>query len=72
MKTHYFSLNIHTHTPCHPLLSGLGQWEVWGFGLFGLYKSDWSAVGNMNLEYGAKWGGEDSDLVDRWVLSSFS
>ena len=61
--THTTHTHVHTHN--HYRLLGLGRWEVWGFGLFSLYKSDWSAVGNMNLEYGEKWGGEDSDLVDR-------
>lgn len=70
MKKYCSSLTILTHTRCHHHRLGLGRWEVWGYGLFSLYKSDWSAVGNMNLEYGEKWGGEDYDLVDRWVHSS--
>ena len=44
---------------------GKGKWEVSGYGLIGMFKSDWKFVGGMSKEYGLKWGGEDWELVDR-------
>lgn len=51
--------------------NNLGRWELWGYGLFSLYKSDWTAIGNMNLEFGQQWGGEDYDLVDRLLRKGY-
>ena len=35
--------------------------------MFGLYKSDWTAIGGFNVQQYTKWGGEDWDVLDRLV-----
>ena len=46
----------------------LGKWEILTYGLFGMYKSDWLEHGGFNVQrYTNKWGGEDWDVLDRYV-----
>ena len=44
-----------------------GFWETEGYGLFGMFKSDWTTLGGFNLrKYKDEWGGEDWDVLDRY------
>ena len=46
--------------------SSSGFWETLTYGLFGMFKSDWTAFGGFDTQkYKFKWGGEDWDLLDK-------
>ena len=55
----------------HTEVSRAGFWETLTYGLLGLYKSDWTTTGGFDTaKYTTKWGGEDWDAVDKWVMLS--
>ena len=46
-----------------------GLWEIFTYGLFALYKSDWIEVDGFDvMQYNTTWGGEDADLLDRYTV----
>ena len=48
-----------------------GFWETLTYGLFSMYKSDWTTFGGFNTrKFKTKWGGEDWDIVDRYLMCS--
>ncbi|XP_002158449.4 N-acetyl-beta-glucosaminyl-glycoprotein 4-beta-N-acetylgalactosaminyltransferase 1 isoform X1 [Hydra vulgaris] len=52
---------------CH---NPAGFWDIFGYEIFGIYKSDWDRTGGMNVEkflYRDTRGGEDWDFVDRVI-----
>ena len=44
----------------------VGLWQVYGYGILGLYKSDWDRAGGFGMNKNT-WGGEDWILMDRLV-----
>ena len=45
-----------------------GRWETVGFGLVGIFRSDWDRIGGLNEKFfDEKWGGEDWDFMERLV-----
>lgn len=49
-----------------------GFWETLTYGLFGMFKSDWTAFGGFDTQkYKFKWGGEDWDLLDKAIAYGY-
>ena len=49
-----------------------GFYSMGGFGLVGLFKSDWEKVGGMDTtKFKGKWGYEDNDLADRILANGY-
>ena len=49
-----------------------GFYSLTGYGLFGLYKSDWIKVGGMNSSlFKGKWGWEDNNLANRVLTAGY-
>jgi hypothetical protein len=76
-----FQHTIQGHMAFVPLLTRLmcgsspdfptGHWEEQGYGLFAIYKSDWSRFGGMNAEeFSDHWGGEDWEMMDRVIAKN--
>ena len=46
----------------------VGIWELYTYGMFSMFKADWSIIGGFNEEqYKYEWGGEDWELLDRFL-----
>ena len=43
-----------------------GEWETYGYGLLGAFKSDWDRFGGYT-NHRKGWGGEDWDIMDNVV-----
>ena len=43
-----------------------GLWQVYGYGIIGMYKSDWDRSGGFPHDKN-HWGGEDWELMDQLV-----
>eukprot|EP00731_Ephydatia_muelleri_P026581 Em0018g681a len=48
-----------------------GFWETLTYGVYGLYKSDWTVIGGFNTKLFTKWGGEDWEVLDRTVAKGY-
>ena len=49
-----------------------GLYSITGYGLFSMYKSDWSVVGGMDSsQFKGIWGFEDNDLANRVLKSGY-
>ena len=53
-------------------ISYRGFYTMVGFGLVGLFKSDWEKLGGMNTTmFKEKWGFEDNDLANRLLENGY-
>ena len=50
----------------------MGKWEVLGYGIFSMFKADWTMVGGFDeVRYKYDWGGEDWELLDRFLENGY-
>lgn len=44
-----------------------GAWRIYTYGIFSMYKSDWTKAGGFDIvRFTTKWGDEDWNVLDRY------